>query len=351
MRLIAAILFSAVAAVLGLAPGAGLAAEKSPGPAHGAAMHGDLKYPPGFTHLQYVNPNAPKGGTVRLSATGTFDSFNSFIVKGNPAAGVGFIYDNLMHGTADEAFSQYGQLAQSVEMPKDRSWVAFTLRKEARWHDGKPITVDDVVFTFKVLQDDASAEIRSSFKPFSLEVLGPREFRFHIPPLLRKDASIVFTLGGIPVLHKHYWATHDITKTTVEPPLGSGSYRIGQFEVGRWVEFERVENYWGDHLAVNKGRNNFDIIKYDYFRDDQIQTEALKANVIDVHDENIATTWNYKYDIPAHRQGFLKKSRIKLLKPSGMWWPIFWNMDQPRFQDIRVRKALWLMGDMIWGAS
>ena len=151
MRLKAAIAGIAAIFVLGLVPGPATATEDKPKPAHGIAMHGDLKYPPGFTHFEYTNPNASKGGTVRLSAIGTFDSFNSFIVKGNSATGLGFLYDNLMHGSADEAFSQYGQLAESVEMPKDRSLVAFTLRKEARWHDGKPVTVDDVIWTFNTL--------------------------------------------------------------------------------------------------------------------------------------------------------------------------------------------------------
>lgn len=325
---------------------------------HAYAFLSDPALPADFQHFRFVNPNAPKGGRIRIPKMGTWDSFNMLLAKGRVADGLGFwsmgknlLWDSLMLAGLDEPATYYCQIAEGIFVPKDHAWVAFKLRKEARWHDGKPITVEDVLFTFKALQDHASPAIRSSFKPFTIEAIGPREFRFHIAPEFRKDASVIFTLGGIPILPKHYWETHDITKTTVEPPLGSGSYRVGKFAVGRWVEYERVKDYWGAHLAVSKGRNNFDFIKYDYFRDDQVQTEAIKANVVDVHDENVPRTWHSKYDTPAYEQGFLKKIRIKLLKPSGLWWPVFWNLEQPRFQDIRVRKALWLLGDDVWGAK
>lgn len=325
---------------------------------HGYAFLSEPALPEDFQHFKFINPNAPKGGQIRIPKMGNWDSFNMLLAKGRVADGLGFwdkgknlLWDSLMVAGLDEPATYYCQIAEGIYVPKDNAWVAFKLRKEARWHDGRPITVEDVLFTFKTLQDHASATIRSAFKPFTIEVTGPLEFRFHIDPGLRNDTSVIFTLGGMPILPKHYWESRDITKTTVEPPLGSGSYRVGRFAVGRWVEFERVKDYWGADLAVSKGRNNFDIIKYDYFRDDQVQTEAIKANVIDVHDENVPRTWHSKYDIPAHEQGLLKKTRIKLLKPSGLWWPVFWNLDQPRFQDIRVRKALWLLGDSVWGSE
>ena len=325
---------------------------------HAYAFLSEPAMPADFKHFRYINPNAPRGGRIRIPKMGTWDSFNMLLSRGRVADGLGFwsmgknlLFDTLMVVGLDEPATYYCQLAEGIFVPEDQSWVAFKLRKEARWHDGKPITVEDVEFTFKILQDNASPAIRSSFKPFSIEVTGPREFRFHIDPRFRNDASVIFTLGGMPILPKHYWETRDITRTTIEPPLGSGSYRVGKFAVGRWVEYERVKDYWGSHLAVSKGRNNFDIIKYDYFRDDQIQTEAIMANVVDVHDENIPLTWHSKYDVPAYEQGFLKKTRIKLLKPSGLWWPVFWNLDQPRFQDIRVRKALWLLGDNVWSGK
>jgi len=153
----------------------------------------------------------------------------------------------------------------------------------------------------------------------------------------------------MPVLPKHYWDSHDITKTTVQRPLGSGPYRIGEFDVGRWLQFERFAEYWAADLPVNRGKYNFDSVKFDYFRDDQVQTEALKANVVDVHVENVASTWVSRYDFPGYNEGYLNKVELRLAKPAGMWWPLFRNMSQPRFQDIRVREALWLLHDMEWG--
>ena len=322
---------------------------------HGYAFLSIPAYPEDFTHFNFVNPNAPKGGRIRTPSMGTWDSFNIISQKGRVADGMNFwrsnvnlLNDTLLVPALDEPATYYGLLAEGVAVAADRSWVAFKLRKEARWHDGKPITVDDVIFSFNAFRDDASPTIRTSFRPFSIEALGPGEFRFLIDPELRNDPSVIFTLGGIPILPKHYWQTRDISKTTVEPPLGSGPYRIGKFSVGRWVEFDRVKDYWGADLPVNKGRFNFDVIKFDYFRDDQVQTEAVKGNVVDVHVENVPRTWVSKYDIPAFDRGYLKKEKLDLAKPGGLWWPIFWNMEQPRFQDIRVRRALWLLRDMVW---
>jgi len=202
---------------------------------HAYAFLSDPALPADFQHFRFINPNAPKGGRVRIPRMGNWDSFNMLLAKGRVAGGLGFwdrgktlLWDTPMVVGLDEPATYYCQIAEGIFVPEDLAWVAFKLRKEARWHDGKPIMVEDVLFTFKTLQDHASAEIRSSFKPFTIEVTGPREFRFHIHPELRNDTSVIFTLGGIPILPKHYWETHDITKTTVEPPLGSGSYRVGK---------------------------------------------------------------------------------------------------------------------------
>jgi microcin C transport system substrate-binding protein len=174
--------------------------------------------------------------------------------------------------------------------------------------------------------------------------------KFHIRKIDQGNPMLPIQIGNMPIFPKHYWADRDITKTTVEPPLGSGPYKIGKFSVGRWIEWERVQDYWARDLPVNKGHWNFDTVRWEYFRDDSVQTEAVKAHVIDAHQENVPRNWHSSYDVPAVRAGLLKKERYRLAKPAGLWWPMFFNLDQPRFQDIRVREALWLMGDPEWGS-
>ena len=327
---------------------------------HGYAFLSTPSYPADFKHFNYVNPMAPKGGRLRIPLQGTWDNFNNILEgsKGRIAGGLNFwlrdqllLLDTLMTPGLDEPATYYGVLAEGVAIADDRRWVAFKLRKEARWHDGEPITLDDVEFSLAAFQEQASPVIRTSFAGFVFEKINDQEFRFLVPQHLRSDPSIIFTLGGMAILPKHYWQSRDLTKTTVEAPLGSGPYKIGEFSVGRWIEYNRVENYWGAHLPVRRGMFNFNQIKYDYFRDDQIRTEALKGNVVDIRDEAVPRTWESSYDTPAFKAGLLKKTRHRLLKPAGLWWPIFWNLDQPRFQDIRVRKALWLMQDLVWGAE
>ena len=268
MRLFATILLSLI---LGIITASGTSANES----HGIAMHGDLKYPAKFSHLEYVNPNAPKGGTVRLNAIGTFDSFNTFIVKGNPATGLGFIYDNLMFGTADEAFSQYGQLAKSIEIPKDRSWVAFTLREEARWHDGKPVTVEDVIYSFELLVKKGTPFYRFYYGNVANVIkTGQHKVRFNFKPGENRELPLI--LGQLTVLPKHYWKERDFSKSTLEPPLGSGPYKIDSFEPGRSITFKRVKNWWGKDLSIHRGQYNFDTIRYDYYRDSTISLQAFK---------------------------------------------------------------------------
>ena len=326
---------------------------------HGYAFLAEPALPENFTHLGYANPNAPKGGRIRRPLQGTWDNFNSFVegAKGRQVDGMHFwlrdrnlVYDTLLTPALDEPATYYGVLAEGVAFPEDRSWVAFKLRSEARWHDGMPLTTADVEFTVNALHNSASPTIRTSYKHFRFEAINEREFRFFIPEFFRRDPSVVFTLGIIPIMPKHYWESRDLIKTTVEPPLGSGPYRIGKFSIGRWVEYERVKDYWGADLPTRKGLFNFDIVKYDYFRDDQIRTEALKGHVVDINEESVPRTWSQSYNTPAFNAGLIKKTRHRLLKPAGLWWPVFWNLDQPRFQDIRIRKALWLLRDEVWGA-
>lgn len=333
------------ALVLVTAPG--LAASSDEGrTSHGIAMHGDLRYGPDFQHFDYVNPEAPKGGTVRLDAIGTFDSFHPFIVKGNPAAGIGRIYETLMTGSADEPFSEYGLLAESVTVPGDRSWVAFTLRPEARWHDGRPVTADDVIWTFETLITRAVPFYRGYYGDVKkVEKLDHRTVRFTFGSGTNRELPLI--LGQLVVLPKHYWAGRDFTRTTLEPPLGSGPYKVGAFEPGRHVEYQRVEDYWGRDLPVNVGRDNFDRIRHDYYRDGTVSVEAFKAGEYDFRFENSSKNWATAYDFPALRQGLVKKEEIPHDRSTGMQAFAF-NTRRPRFQDRKVREALAYAFDFEW---
>jgi len=313
---------------------------------HGLAMHGDLKYPANFKNFSYTNPNAPKDGTVRLNAVGTYDSFNSFIVKGNSAAGVGFIYDNLMHGSADEAFSQYGQLAESVETPPDRSWVAFTLRPEARWHDGKKVTVDDVIWTFNTLVAKGTPFYRFYYGSVASVVkTGPRTVLFNFKSGENRELPLI--LGQLTVLPKHYWEKRDFTKTTLEPPLGSGPYKIDKFEPGRSVTLKRVKNWWGRDIPVNRGQYNFDTIRYDYYRDSTVALLAFKAGEYDYRTENSSKAWATAYKTPNVEKGFIKKVEINHNRSSGMQAFVF-NTRRDMFKDKLVRQALAYAFDFEW---
>ena len=327
---------------------------------HGYAFLAEPGYGPEFEHFDYVNPDAPKAGQMRIPQMGNWDSFNPVPLKGRVAAGLSVwsppgnhLYDSLLSPSADEPSSFYGRLAEGIAIAEDGAWIGFKLREGPRWHDGKPITVDDLVFSFDVYKDkdNTAATISQPLDPFvSIEVLNDREFRYHIAEHEQGNPILPTRIGVLPVLPKHYWQAeaNDITKTTVNPPLGSGPYRIGDFSVGRWLKYERVEDYWGKDLSVNRGRHNFATLKFDYFRDDQVQTEAVKGNVIDVHVENLPRLWENAYKFPAADAGVFKTPTVYLSRPAGLWWPAFWNLDQKRFQDIRVREALWLLWDFVW---
>ena len=321
--------------------------------AHGNSFITGLKYGPDFQALDYVNPDAPKGGAIRIAQGGTWDSFNSFIHKGRPAAGVTILvsrspilYDTLMERTADEPMSQYGLLADGVRVAEDFSWVEFRLREGAYWHDGEPVTVEDVVFTFEAIKEHGSATLRTALAPLDrIAQIGEREVRFTMAEDAVPDPNMPMLLGRLPIAPEHYWRDRDFSATTLEPPLGSGPYRIVDFEVGRRVVYERVEDYWAQDLPINRGRYNFERITYDYFRDGQVTFEARKAGLIDIGPETIAKIWSTQYDFPAIDKGLFKKELIRQAQPVGLWWAIFWNLRNPQFTDIRVREALWLLYD------
>ncbi len=326
--------------------GAPLAAQETASTTHGIAMHGDLKYPAGFRNFDYVNPDAPKGGDIKLAATGSFDNLNGFIVKGVAAAGVGFIYDTLLTSSDDEPFSEYGLLAESITVPDDRSWIEFNLRPEARWHDGMPVTPEDVIWTFNTLLEKGQPFYRFYYGNVDkVEKTGERSVKFSFIPGENRELPLI--MGQLTVLPKHYWETRDFDKTTLEPPLGSGPYRIKEVDAGRSITVERVADYWGKDLAVKRGFNNFETITYDYYRDSNVMLEAFKAGAFDYRNENSSKAWATEYDIPAVEDGFLKKASIAHQRSSGMQGFAF-NTRRDKFKDKRVRQALAYAFDFEW---
>jgi len=313
---------------------------------HAIAMHGEPKYGPDFTHFDYVNPNAPKGGTLRLAVNGTFDSFNPFIPKGN--AGTGWAVERLLVSSGDEPFTKYGLIAESIEWPQDRSWVTFTLRPEARWHDGTPITVDDVIWSFETLKTKGHPFYRFYYGSVaSAEQVGEREVKFTFSEVGNQELPLI--VGELAVMPKHYWEAEgrDFEKTTLDPPLGSGPYKVVDFEAGRYIVVERNKDYWGKDLPVNRGQDNFDRIRYDYFRDDTVVRQALKSGDIDFRNENQAKAWALEYDVPPVRDGWLNKVEIPHRNPTGMQAFVM-NSRRTVFQDRLVRRALAFAFDFEW---
>ncbi len=315
-------------------------------PTHAIAMHGEPKYGPDFKHFDYVNPNAPKGGTIRFGAIGSFDSFNGFISKGEAASGLGVLYDTLMIPTMDEPFTKYGLLAESIEVPEDRSWITFHLRPEARWHDGKPITAEDVKWTFETLITKGAPSNRFYYADVDkAEILGERSVKFTFKTNQNRELPLI--LGQMAVLPKHYWETRDFEKTTLEPPLGSGAYKLDRFETGRSVTYKRFADYWGRDLPINAGINNFDEIRYEYFRDAHVIVEAFKGGAIDYRLENNSKIWATAYNIPEVEAGQLMKEEIGHQNPQGMQGFVF-NTRRDIFKDPRVREALGYGMDFEW---
>ena len=302
------------------------------------------KYTTTFPYFDYVNPTAPKGGTLRLAVDGTFDSFNSFIPKGN-AASTGSV-ETLLVNSADEPFTAYGLVAKTMEWPADRAWVIFNLRPEARWHDGTPITADDVVWSFETLVEKGMPFYRYYYSAIdSAEALNTHRVRFNFKESGNQELPLI--TGQLPVLPKHYWASRDFSATTLDPPLGSGPYRIQKFEAGRYIVQERVTDYWGANLPVRRGMNNFDIIRTEYFRDATPIRLALKAGDIDFRLENQSKAWADDYNVAVVDKGLLNKEMVPHRQPTGMQAFVM-NTRRTLFQDPRVRQALGYAFDFEW---
>lgn len=311
-------------------------------------MHGELKYPEGFSHFDYVNPEAPKGGTLKLSVVSNgFDSFNPFVIRGVAAAGVStYVYDTLMESSADEPFSEYGLIAESVEFPEDRRYVIFNLREEARFQDGTPITAKDVEFSHRILTTEGHPFYRNYYADVrKVTVENSHRIRFDFGETDNRELPLI--LGQMPILPAHYWEEREFGRNGLDIPVGSGPYRIGSFDAGRSVTYELVEDYWAKDLPIRVGRFNFQRIQYEYYNDDTVALEAFKAGNFDFRQETSAKNWATAYTGRRFEDGRIVREAIPHQRPSGMQGFVF-NTRKPVFRDPKVRQALAYGFDFQW---
>jgi len=334
------------AAVIALCLGA---ASAEAAPRHGISTFGDLKYPADFTHFDYVNPDAPKGGriaTIGTAAMDTFDSFNAYILKGDAAQGLEMLFDTLMVRAMDEPDAVYGLVAKNSDIADDRKSVTFTLRPEAKFSDGSPVTAEDVCNSFRLLSTQGHERIRITIRDVeACDIIGPHTVRYRFKGERTRDLPL--TVAGLPILSKAYYAKADFSKSTLEAPLGSGPYVIKSFKPGEYVTYGRRDDYWAKDLPVNKGRYNFNEVRYDYFRERIAGFEALKAGAIDLREEFTSKDWATGYDFAAVKDGRVIRMEMPDDTPSGaQGW--FFNLRRPQFQDIRVREAINFAFDFEW---
>ncbi|WP_110665394.1 extracellular solute-binding protein [Salinicola halophilus] len=322
------------------------AAPGSAATVHAIALYDDPALPVNFDHLPYANPDAPKGGTLRRAANGSFDSTNPFIIQGSPAEGLQQLYDTLMVSSADEPFTMYGLLAGGIRLDPERHWMEIDLRPEARFHDAVPVTAEDVVFSFRLLRDKGQPFYRAYYAGVeSVGAIDVRTVRFTFPDNESRELPLI--LGQLPVLPKHYWAKRDFTRPTLEAPLGSGPYEIESLDPGRQIVYRRAENYWGRDLPINRGRYNIDRLVFDSFRDQSVALEAFLAGALDFRLESSAKSWATAYATPAVRDGAIERLVIPDGQPAGMQGYVI-NTRRPALQDTRVRQALSLAFDFDW---
>jgi microcin C transport system substrate-binding protein len=330
---------------LPLSPAVAQTASGEPAWRHALSLFGDIKYPADFKRFDYVNPDAPKGGVARMISIGTFDNFNIAVmgVKGSIAPAAALINETLMTRSQDEGATEYGLLAEGAAHPDDFAWVIFRLRNEARWHDGKPVTPEDVIFSIEALKKNSPFYASYYRHVAKAEKTGERDIKFTFDaPGNRELPTIV---GELPVLPKHYWEgadsqgrKRDISATTLEPPLGSGPYRIGEFVAARSVILERVKDYWGVNLPARIGENNFDQLRFEFFRDNTVALEAFKADQADWIAENSAKQWATQYDFPAVAEKRVVKEEFPI-NDSGRMQGFVLNLRRDQFKDARLRRA------------
>jgi microcin C transport system substrate-binding protein len=327
------------------------------------AVLGKPALPPDFPNFPYVNPDAPKGGEVRLAFGGTFDNFNTFILRGTAPLGmvgswvilpggsgsgstVGHVWETLLTSSADEADAAYGHLAQTIELPQSKLWVAFELNPAAKFSDGTPVTAEDVAWTFRTLMAQGRPAMRIQFANVKdVEVTGERRVVFHFRSNENREMPLL--VGGLPVLPKHFFEGRDFSSPLTDPPIGSGPYRIASFDMGRDMVFQRNPDWWARDLPTGKGTNNFDRVRIDYYRDLTVAMEAFKAGQVDLRSENISARWATFYDFPAVQQGLVIKHEFRHHLPTGLQG---WAMNTRRkvFADPLVRHAVGLVYDFEW---
>ncbi len=319
---------------------------------HGLSLFGDLKYPASFNHFDYVNPDAPKGGRARLFSVGSFDSLNPYTFKGNATGLIGQTMDSLMTSSFDEASSEYGLIAEAVRMPDDFSSVTFKLRPEARFHDGSPVTPEDVIWSMSELKKSHPAYNFYYKNVTSGEKTGDLEVTFRFSESGNRELPQI--VGQLPVLSKAWWTgkndkgeTRNLSETTLEPPLGNGAYKVASVKPGRSISLEKVDDYWGKDLPVNRGSNNFDELFTAYYRDSTVALEAFKGDEYDFRVESSSKDWATAYDFPAVKRGDVIKEEITLKNSQGMQSFAF-NIRRKKFADARVRQAFNLAFDFEW---
>lgn len=314
---------------------------------HALALYDTPALSEDFTHFPHVNPDAPKGGSMtRTAVGGSFDSTNPFIIRGTPASGISQIYDTLMTSNPNEPFSLYGLLASGVRLDPEREWIEFDLRPEARFHDGEPVTADDVVFSLDILREQGNPFYRNYYAGVDDAVaLDDHRVRFNFNDT--DSCELPLIVAQMPVLPRHYWESRDFTSPTLAKHPGSGPYQIETVDPGQRIVFKRDDNYWGKDLPVNVGRYNIDRLAYDYYRDRDIAWQAFKAGLTDFRTDARAATWAIGYDFPAYHEGLIKRITIPDVNPSRMQAFVF-NLRKEKFQDPRVREALSLTFDFPW---
>src|SRR5215217_1730899 len=343
----------AASAALSVLPRIGLAQEGET-ETHGLSSFGELKQAPDFKHFTYVNPAAPKGGTLAIQirqTTGnqnfdTFNTLNVFVLRGDGAAGMTGTFDTLMAGSADEPDALYGLVAKSVRISDDKLTYRFTVRPEARFHDGSRLTAKDAAFSLNILKTKGHPVFSQLLTQMaSAEAESDDILRVQFTPQRSRDLHL--TVAGMPISSEKYWQGKDFEASTLEAPLASGPYKVGRFEVGRFIEFDRVPDHWAKDLPVSVGQNNFERVRYEYFRDRQVAFEAFKAGAFTFREEFTARIWATGYDFPALAEGRVKRETLPDETPSGMQgW--FFNLRRDKFKDSRVREAIGLAFDFIW---